>query len=246
MMKTAPNLGFIRHGFFTRREGVSEGIYQGLNCGSGSSDNKLHVAENREKVRNKLRAEKLVTLYQVHGRDVLVLKNESDIPDSPYKADALVSVVPNVAIGILTADCAPIIFACKNTHIIGAAHAGWKGAKAGVAEACICEMQKLGASNISAAIGACIKQKSYEVDKAFYDSFSDDEKQFFAAGREEKFQFDLAGYVKFRLNNAGIEDIWVSPDDTYSGEEYFSFRRTTHKKEPDYGRQVSVAVFGDS
>jgi polyphenol oxidase len=275
MLEKSTNLSFIRHGFFGRAEGVSEGIYKGLNCGAGSGDNKLHVQKNKEIVCKAIGAKRLVTLHQVHGREVLVINSENDIPTNGFNGDAIVSRVPEIAIGILTADCAPILFSCEKTGIIGAAHAGWKGAVAGVAEACIEQMQELGAKEIKTAIGPCIKQSSYEVDTKFYDNFmseSTENAKFFSAAviarnpqdddaihlekqvglprhfvprndESQKYHFDLSGYINFRLIKAGISDVWVSQEDTYSLEEkYFSFRRTTHRGEPDYGRQISVIM----
>lgn len=243
----------IRHGFFTREGGRSEGVYASLNCGPGSSDEPGHVKQNRSSVAEALGVgpSDLVTLYQVHSPMAVIVDRPWEQGEAP-QADAMVCVNPGIALGILTADCVPVLFAEPQAGVIGAAHAGWKGAVGGVLEATVAAMEELEAdvSRIHAVIGPCIRQQSYEVDAGFRDSFIDRDsgnEQFFIAGeRGGRFQFDIAGFVRSRLTAAGIVHVEDLSVDTYSDEErFFSYRRTTHRNEPDYGRQISVITLMD-
>jgi len=252
MFLTSPNLitATIAHAFFTRQGGMSEGIYKGLNCGLGSRDNPLHVAENLKKVEHEIGAEagNLLTLYQIHSQQVVTVTQKWERGNSP-QADAFVTREKGIALGILTADCVPILFADATHQVIGAAHAGWKGAIGGIAENTIAAMEALGAKKetIACAIGAAIAQKSYEVNGAYRENFlhvsPDNTHYFIPSIKPSHFLFDLKKYVYDRLLNAGISQINMLYNDTYAEEEhFFSFRRSTHRKEPDYGRNISVIM----
>jgi len=237
-------LGNVRHGFLGRRGGVSAGIFAGLNVGLGSSDDPGAVAENRARVINAVApGSDLVTVYQIHSP--LVVTVNAPFTERP-QADALVTRAPNLLLGILTADCAPVLFADMQAGVIGAAHAGWKGALGGVTDATIAAMEALGAKRdqIHAAIGPCIARKSYEVGDAFVATFAQADpanERFFSDGRAGHAFFDLEGYVAHRLNAAGIGRVDALGLDTRSEpERFFSYRRTTLAGEPDYGRQISV------
>jgi len=247
--RTLHALEGVRHAFFGRQGGVSEGVYATLNCGPGSKDSREAVLENRRRATAALApGAKLVTLYQIHSAEAVTVTEPWDIPDNP-KADAMVTNRPGIALGILTADCAPILLADPEARVIGAAHAGWNGALAGVTDSVTAAMVGLGAKRerIRAAIGPCIAQSAYEVGPEFEARFraADSENaRFFARGeRPEHWQFDLPAYVAHRLRLSGInqvEDLGVC---TYSRpEEFFSYRLTTHRKEPDYGRELSGIV----
>lgn len=239
----------VRHGFFGRAGGASDGIYGGLNCGVGSSDNPADVKANREAVAALMGVEpgNVLSLYQVHG-DVCLKVN------APHKerpqADAQVTDVPGLAISILTADCAPVLFYGRNDKgpVIGAAHAGWKGALGGVLDSTVYAMEEYGvkAKDIKAAIGPCISKRSYEVGQDFAAPFLNEDpenERFFMNGGAGKLMFDLPGYCAARLYNCGLTNVAITGIDTYANErDYFSFRRATHRKEPDYGRQISVIV----
>ena len=240
----------IRHGFFTRAGGVSEGLYAGLNCGVGSKDETVQVLENRARVARHLGAASpdVVTLYQVHSATALAV--EQAIPrDALPKADAVVTRTRGLAIGVLTADCTPVLFADGQAGVVGAAHAGWRGAAAGVLEAAIAAMEDLGADRawIAAAIGPTINQAAYEVGADFEAAVAAEDPEslgFFAPmGPNLKAHFDLPGYVEARLSRAGIKNIERQSLCTYDHESLlFSFRRATHRGEPDYGRQISAIV----
>ncbi|MBP6818939.1 MAG: peptidoglycan editing factor PgeF [Ferrovibrio sp.] len=245
---TAPvlaSLPGIRHGFFTRRGGVSEGLYASLNCGPGSADAAENVAENRRRVAAALGAGGLASLYQVHGREVVVVDAQYDITARP-KADGLVSRQRGVALGVLAADCTPVLFADAQAQVIGACHAGWRGALAGVTDATIAAMEQLGArrEHIRAAIGPTIRQQSYEVSEPFRAEFTAADAanaDFFGPGkREGHWQFDLPGYLARRLGNAGIAFEDLCRDTLSEPENFYSYRRMTLNKEADYGRQVSA------
>lgn len=233
------------HGFFTRRGGVSAGIYDSLNCGPGSADDPAHIAENRTRVAQHLGIEpdRLLTLYQVHSSRAVT----ADAPwtgDAP-KADGIATATPGLAIGILTADCAPVLFADPEARVIGAAHAGWKGATSGILEATLDAMEKLGAarSRIAAAVGPAIAPASYEVKKDFIKAVSaaDAEAGKFVISRDDGFRFDLPGYVKARLEGLGLAAVESSSLDTYADpERFFSYRRCVHAGKSDYGRQISA------
>ncbi len=252
-MMTAPDPAFVvapglaaRHGFFGRAGGVSLGIYASLNVGLGSSDDPAAVAENRRRaVAATAPGAGLVTLHQVHSADVVHVTAPFADAGRPA-ADAMVTATPGLALGILTADCAPILLADTQAGVIGAAHSGWKGALADIGGATVRAMQRLGArpDRIVAAIGPCIARASYEVDAAFRDRFlgqqpADD--GFFARGRGTRWQFDLEGLVAQRLAAAGVGRVVAMGVDTYvDAARWFSYRRTTHAGEPDYGRQLAL------
>jgi YfiH family protein len=236
----------VRHGFLGRRGGVSAGICSGLNVGLGSGDDREAIAENRRlAVEAVAPGAALVTLHQVHSADALHVT--APFPDEarPH-ADAMVADRPGLALGILTADCAPVLLADREAGVIAAAHAGWKGALAGVVEATVAGMERRGAarSRIAAAVGPCIARTSYEVDEAFLRRFAQadpDNVRFFSAGREGRRQFDLEGFVLSRLAAAGLTRVEPLGEDTYSqAERFYSYRRATHLGEPTYGRQISL------
>ncbi len=242
----AAALDGVAHGFLGRRGGVSTGIHAGLNVGTGSSDERDAIARNRDLAAAAvLPGASLVTVHQVHSPEVVTV--ESPFPGDRPKADALVTRIPGLLLGILTADCAPVLFADRAAGVVGAAPAGWKGAIGGVTDATIAAMEALGAARtrIAAAIGPCIARASYEVDAGFADRVCAEDpenERFFTEGqRTAHFQFDLEGYVAARLAAAGIGRVEMLGIDTYSDEDrFFSFRRATHRGEPDYGRQISL------
>jgi YfiH family protein len=240
----------IAHGFFGREGGVSHGIYASLNCGPGSKDDPEVVAENRRRVADALAPEvRLISLSQVHSPIIHTLTPWSTEDGKRLEGDGLVTATPGLGLGILTADCAPVLFADAQAGVIGAAHAGWKGALGGVLEATLEAMEKLGAvrMRINAAIGPSISQQNYEVGADFRDRFLEagakDERFFVPSDREGHFRFDLPGYVVHRLTQAGTGSVETLGICTYPAENgFFSFRRTTHAGEPDYGRQISAIV----
>jgi hypothetical protein len=234
----------VAHGFLGRRGGVSTGLYAGLNVGIGSDDDTDAVAENRRLATEAvLPGARLLTLYQTHSADVVRALTAFD--DRP-PGDALVTDRPGLALGILTADCTPVLLADREAGVVGAAHAGWKGAIGGVTDAAIAAMEKLGArrDRIAAAVGPCIARSSYEVDDGFARRFEADDpanERFFAPGKPGHHQFDLEAYVAQRLAKAGLARIEMLGLDTYADEaRFFSFRRATHRGEPGYGRQISI------
>ncbi len=238
----------IRHGFLTRAGGVSSGLYDSLNCGYGSGDTPENVHENRIRAKSTLSLENphLLTCHQIHSARVV----SADVPwtpDATPEADGMVTTKSDVVLGILTADCAPVLFADGENRVVAAAHAGWRGALRGVTDQTINKMLRAGAKrgNIVAAIGPTISQDSYEVGEQFRDRFAASDpatEQFFKPGIEVgKFQFDLTAYVAARLEQAAITQISVSGRDTYSEEtRFFSYRRSVHKGETDYGRALSM------
>lgn len=243
---TALPLHGVPHGFFGRRGGVSAGDLASLNCGLGSGDDPALIAENRRRVADAaLPGATLTGVYQVHGNRCVIVDANSD-PAARPEADALATRMPGLLLGILTADCVPVLFADRAAGVIGAAHAGWKGAIAGVTDATLDAMESLGANrqNISAAIGPCIGRASYEVDDGFVATFLADDpanERFFAAGKPGHAMFDIAAYVAARLAAAGLTRIAIGGQDTYAeAEDYFSYRRACHKGENSYGRQLSV------
>jgi hypothetical protein len=245
-LHTAPALGAFPHGFTGRRGGVSTGVVAGLNVGLGSDDDPAAVLENRRLAAGAiLPGSALVTLHQVHSADVIHV-TEAIPADNRPKADAMVTDRPGLLLGVLGADCPPILFADEAAQVIGAAHSGWKGAFAGVGEATVAAMESLGAdrARVVAAIGPCIQQKSYEVDSGFFLRFAEADpasERFFREGRPGHFQFDLEGFIAARLAAFGIGTVHVSGVDTYSDDAgYYSFRRATHRGEPDYGRQMGA------
>jgi purine-nucleoside/S-methyl-5'-thioadenosine phosphorylase / adenosine deaminase len=240
----------IRHGFFTRAGGTSRGIYASLNCGPGSADAPEQVAENRARVARHLAADHddVVTLYQVHSATALSIDAPVSPSDRP-KADAVVTRTPGLAIGVLTADCAPVLFADAQARVIAAAHAGWRGAVGGVLEATLAEMERQGGdrSRIHAAIGPAINQDSYEVGPEFEADLikrcADNARFFARGGPSGRAHFDLPGYVENRLIAAGLREIERRTLCTYENEsKLFSFRRSQHRAEVDYGRQISAIV----
>lgn len=240
----------ISHGFFTREGGVSSGIYAGLNCGAGSKDDRAQVLENRERVARHLGTspERLLTCYQIHSADVVVVMEPWTFETMP-KADGLVTNVPGIALGALAADCAPTLFADPEARVVGACHAGWKGALGGILEATISTMLRLGAkrSRIRAALGPCIGPKAYEVGPEFEANFTAADpanSRFFRRGQPDaRPTFDLPAYVLSRLESAGLDTVENCTLCTYSHEDrLYSYRRATHRKEPDYGRQISAIM----
>nr|WP_322107946.1 peptidoglycan editing factor PgeF [uncultured Dongia sp.] len=238
----------IRHGFLTRRGGVSDGIYDSLNCGLGTTDDRAHVLENRARAVQAagLNAGPLNTAYQVHSAKVLVVDSPLDQENRP-QVDGLVTKTRGVNLGVLTADCGPVLFADQHAGVVGAAHAGWKGALGGVLQETVRVMETLGArrENIVAAVGPCIGQESYEVGTEFPTPFiaqdPDNARFFGAADACRKFHFDLAGYCAHQLTRMGLAEVTISGHDTCALEsDFFSYRRKTKRGEPDYGRQVSV------
>ena len=240
----------IRHAFFTRRGGVSEGLFGSLNCGFGSGDASQRVVANREiaMARLGLPADRLVTVRQIHSATVVTVEQPWRRGDVP-RADGLVTAVPGIALGVLAADCAPILFHDRAARVIGAAHGGWRGALGGVVDATVAGMAKLGAerAHIRAAIGPCIARPSYEVGPDFPQPFiaeDADSMRFFApAPRCNRFLFDLGGYIAHRLARAGIATVEVVPHDTVAEEErFFSYRRACLRGERSYGRGLSAIV----
>ncbi len=234
----------LRHAFFSREGGVSGGIYEGLNGGLGSNDDAAHVAENRRRMAAQMGVapDRLINVHQIHSPDAIVATGPWS-GDKP-RADALVTRTEGIALGVTAADCGPVLFVDPAARVIGAAHAGWKGALTGIIESTVDAMEKLGAdrSGIVAAIGPLIRQHSYEVGgefvERFLDASADNAAFFIPSERSGHSMFDLAGYIRMRLENAGvlmIDDIGV---DTYSDERFYSYRRSVHRKEPDYGRHI--------
>lgn len=238
----------IRHGFMTRRGGVSDGIYRSMNCGLGSKDDRDSVVENRARaLRNAgLRPDSLATAYQVHSARVAVIEDNWSRDDRP-EVDGLVTRTKGVSLGILTADCVPVLFADPESGIIGASHAGWKGAVTGILSETVDAMVQLGAERdrIQAGVGPAIAQKSYEVGPEFPKPFLERDptngRFFTTSPRCRHFMFDLVGFVRQELEGLGLGSVQVAGNDTCAeADDFFSYRRTTHAKEPDYGRQISI------
>lgn len=244
----AEALAAVSHGFLGRRGGVSTGIVAGLNVGTGSQDDPAAIAQNRRlAIEAVLPEASLATVYQIHSADAVYVDAPWPHEERP-KADAMVTDRAGLLLGILTADCAPILFADLQAGVIGAAHAGWRGALAGVTDSAIAAMEKIGASRerIVAAVGPCIAQPSYEVDEGFRGRFLEANavnERFFIVGPRSKPHFDLEGYVAARLRAAGLSRVETLGLDTYAdADRFFSFRRATHRGEPDYGRQISLVA----
>lgn len=236
----------VPHGFLGRRGGVSGGVCAGLNVGHGSGDDSGSIAENRRRaVAAVAPGARLVTVYQVHSAEAATVAEPWDEAERP-QADALVTDRPGIALGILTADCTPVLLADPDHGVVAAAHAGWKGALGGVLEASVAAMERLGAERgrIVAAVGPTIGRRSYEVDEAFFERFlatDPDNDLFFTDGRPGHYQFDLEGFVLARLAAAGLRRIQALGLDTYAdAERFYSYRRATHRGEPSYGRQMSI------
>ncbi|WND01666.1 peptidoglycan editing factor PgeF [Temperatibacter marinus] len=248
----APSLSapHVSHGFYTRCGGTSTGLYEGLNCGSGSKDSMLAVHENRMLVAQDLSCRRdtpLITPYQVHENVAVTVSGHW--AGEPEKADALVSNTPGVIIGILTADCTPILFYDEQAKVIAAAHAGWKGAKRGIIQSTVDLMISLGASTdgIRAAIGPTLAQPSYEVTEEFIGAFLKDtatNDKYFSPGKDHQhWQFNLPCFVEDELKKSGLSNIWNAHEDTYTDSgHYYSYRRATHAGEEDYGRLISAIM----
>lgn len=242
---TAEALSDVRHGFFTRRGGASSGIFAGLNCGPGSSDQAEAVQLNRARVAEAMQvpAQALVGVTQVHSREVVTVNMpRSDRP----RADALVTSTPGVALSVLTADCQPVLFCDPKAGVVGAAHAGWRGALDGVLDATLDAMEALGAAReqTRAVIGPSISQSAYEVGPEFLEQFANDDPEntrFFANGAGDRVLFDLPGYGLHRLRAAGVGMAEWTRHCTYSDpDRFYSYRRATHAKEADYGRLIAA------
>ncbi|HAJ48185.1 MAG TPA: peptidoglycan editing factor PgeF [Alphaproteobacteria bacterium] len=238
----------IRHAFFGRQGGVSGGLYESLNCGPGSNDDPVHVVENRDRARAALGASSLNTLYQVHSADCVVVDGPWTRETAP-KADAMVTRLRGLALGVLAADCAPVLLAAPGSGIIGAVHAGWRGAFEGVIASTITAMTNLGAksSGILAAVGPCISQDAYEVGPEFFDRFAlanpGHEAFFVPSVRPRHWRFDLPAFVAQRLREAGVGQIDLLSLCTYEADQdYFSYRRATHEGASYYGRNLSAIV----
>ncbi|MEX5727570.1 YfiH family protein [Rhodovulum iodosum] len=242
---TSDTLAPLRHGFFTRRGGASSGIFAGLNCGNGSSDLSEVVRINRTRVATALGVApaELITLNQVHSADAVILDAP---PQTPPRADAMVTATPGLALAILTADCQPVMFADAAAGVIGAAHAGWRGTLAGVLETTLDAMETLGArrQDTVAVIGPTISQRAYEVGPEFFETFMAAESaygRFFAQGQGDRMLFDLPAFGLFRLRAAGVGQAQWTRHCTYSdAQRFFSYRRSVHAGEADYGRLVSA------
>jgi YfiH family protein len=255
-MLQAPSLSAlpgIRHAFFTRAGGVSDGVYASLNGGIGSGDAPGNVAENRARMAASLGVapDRLITAYQIHSPQVVIADKAWPQSERP-RADAIVTRTPGLAIGISTADCGPVLLADRQARVIGAAHAGWRGALSGVIEATVAAMETLGAERhrMVAAAGPMIRQPNYEVGQELVDRFLADDPgnaRYFAAGpRAGHALFDLAGYVMARLRQARVAETEDIGHCTYADPaQFFSYRRTTHRAEPDYGRHVNAIVLAD-
>ena len=253
MMLESPLLSAIpglRHAFFTREGGVSGGIYGSLNGGVGSNDDPAHVEENRRRMAEQLGVtpERFLSVWQTHSPDVVATTGPWQGTTRPL-ADAIVTRTEGLAIGATAADCGPVLFVDPGARVIGAAHAGWKGALTGILESTIAAMEQLGAerSGIVAAIGPLIRQHSYEVGGEFVERFIEADAEngrfFIPSAREGHSMFDLAGFIRMRLEKSGILVIDDTGIDTYSDERFYSYRRSVHRKEPDYGRHVhSIAL----
>ncbi len=238
----------IRHGFFTRQGGVSSGLYASLNGGIGSRDNAADVAENRARIAAALgvETERLLTAYQIHSPDAVAVETAWTPQERP-RADGIVTRAPGLAIGVTTADCGPILLADPAAGVIGAAHAGWRGALTGIVEATVAAMERLGADRgrIHAALGPMIRRRNYEVGPDLITRFaaedSDSQRFFAAAPREGHALFDLAGFIGMRLARAGVRQFEDLKLCTYADPtRFFSFRRSTHQAEADYGRHVNA------
>lgn len=242
---TSDSLGAVRHGFFTRRGGASSGVFTGLNCGSGSSDQREIVEINRGRVADAMGVpgSHLVGVHQIHSATAVTV--DGPLADKP-RADALVTATPGLALSVLTADCQPVLFADLNAGVIGAAHAGWRGALDGVLLSTVEAMEAQGAqrANIRAVIGPCISQRAYEVGPEFIDSFlaeDPDYARYFANGKDDRMQFDLPGFGLNRLRATGVGHAEWTHHCTYSDpNRFYSYRRTTHAKEADYGRLIAA------
>ncbi len=242
---TDDSLHGTTHGFFTRVGGASSGVFAGLNCGYGSADQHEIVTINRARVAKALSvpADELAGVHQVHSAEVVHVKSAAE---GGAKADALVTATPGVALSVLTADCQPVLFADPEAKVVGAAHAGWKGALDGVLENTIAAMEQLGAdrSRINTVIGPSISQRNYEVGPEFLERFLDADAEaarFFAGGSGDRLHFDLPGYGLWRLRQAGVAQAQWTRHCTYADpDRFYSYRRSVHAKEADYGRLIAA------
>tara|TARA_B100001750_G_scaffold161864_1_gene130609 strand:+ start:808 stop:1569 length:762 start_codon:yes stop_codon:yes gene_type:complete len=239
----------LKHCFFSRKNGFSKGIYESLNCGMGSNDKKENVIKNLEFVSNKIGCKKefLITLNQTHSNNVVYFEKESDVKNK-MNADAIVCKIKNLAIGILTADCAPILFYDTQKKIIGCAHSGWKGALNGIIQNTVKKFNELGSNNnnLVAVIGPCIKKENYQVGQEFYNNFIIHDKKnkiFFKKTNNQKFTFDLRGFINNEIANLNIKNIENIEKDTFSEvKTFYSYRRSLINHEKDYGRCISVIL----
>jgi len=239
----------IKHCFFSRKNGVSQGVYESLNCGLGSRDDKKNILQNLEFVSKKIGCEKksLITLNQKHSNEVVYFKNKDDVKNK-IPGDAIVSSLENIGIGILTADCAPILFYDPKNKIIACAHSGWKGALNGIIKNTVSCFNDLNSKNedLIAVVGPCIDKKNYEVKFDFFEKFIEQDKKnkfFFVKTKSEKYFFDLRGYINKEISNLNINNIENIEKDTFSETDFFySYRRSRHNKEQDYGRCISVIL----
>ncbi len=243
----------VKHAFFTRENGVSSGVFQGLNCGYGSGDLTTNIDQNRKIAMAKfgLGQMDLNTIYQIHSPQVVVATERWALDARP-KADGVVTNRPGLAIGVMSADCTPVLFADTAAAVVGAAHAGWQGALGGVLGNTVDQMEELGAdrSRIKAAVGPCIHQKSYEVGPEYRQTFISQNdtyaRYFISSERPEHFLFDLPGFVVDRLGELGLSHVENVSIDTYTHEDqFYSYRRATHRKESDYGRGLSAIVISE-
>ncbi|MDE2791917.1 MAG: peptidoglycan editing factor PgeF [Paracoccaceae bacterium] len=246
---TASPLAGVTHGFFTRNGGVSTGIFRSLNCGPGSSDDPESVMINRSRAGAALGIDpaNVVSLHQIHSNETIEI---STTPADRIRADAMVSRNPDILLGILSADCAPVLFASPTGSVVGAAHAGWKGALGGILESALRSMTEFGVDipSITAVVGPCISQAAYEVGPEFRRRFLSADpgyRQFFVPGKGDRFRFDLPGFCLERLQRAGVRSVSWTGNCTYDDvHRFFSYRRSVHRVEPDYGRQISAIRAG--
>lgn len=244
---TADVLAPLRHGFFTRAGGASSGVFSGLNCGTGSSDQQEIVAINRARVAEAMGVAPtdLIGVHQVHSGDAITVSGPISMR---LKADGMATRTPGLALSVLTADCQPVLFADNDAGVIGAAHAGWKGTMAGVLEATLEAMEQLGArrSHVNVVIGPSISQRAYEVGPEFFDAFLDEDPEnarFFAGGDGDRMHFDLPAYGLARLRSAGVASAeWTRHCTYFDPDRFYSYRRSVHQKDPDYGRLISTIV----
>jgi polyphenol oxidase len=241
----------VRHAFFTREGGVSHGLYASFNGGQGSKDDAAHVVENRRRMATMLEASSLVTAFQIHSATAVAASAPWTREQAP-RADAVVTKTPGLAIGVTVADCGPILFADGNAGVVAAAHAGWRGAFDGIVEAKVAKMEELGAhrENIAAVIGPLIRQPSYEVGPEFVTRFRTADETFHEffkpSPRKGHAMFDLPGFIGFRLKQARVGQVQDLGLDTYADENrFFSYRRSTHRNEPDYGRLIAAIALAE-
>ncbi len=244
---TSDSLSPVHHGFFTRKGGASSGVFHGLNCGAGSSDQSDIVQINRDRVAKSMDVadRNLVFVHQIHSAEVVTVTNPME-PKAPRpRADAMVTNQPGLALAILTADCQPVLFADPRAGVVGAAHAGWRGALDGILENTVDAMIALGADrdNITAVVGPSISQRAYEVGPEFLDAFLMEDQanaRFFAGGQGDRMHFDLPAFGLHKLRSAGVNAEWTRHCTYSDADRFFSYRRATHAKDADYGRLISV------